>query len=706
MGCQSRQRPVSCHFCRLRKLRCSRVFPCDNCTSRGVQCQPQDPPRTTAPGSRPVAKRKGSHSTDREADILSRLERLEALLAERNTASEPGAQTSSTGASSTEGHEAVPPRRLEPQQPLPLNVQNLTADALWLERTCLGPKPSESVLVDGIVFRICPIRMVTQSSCYLFQSPNVPSGFMSLEPTKCIWLPEREETRVLVNKYTTVITYLHHVIHCPSVSNLVDVVYDSIERGENIQLCSVFLLLAICTKVTYSWTVIDNDRTELFSDFLQANNQAFSWLKSALDVFDAAQRRADIALESAQGLVIISFVLMNLEGISVRARNYLFQAITIGRELGLHRLDHPHNPSVHLSGLKAEVGRRVWWYLVATDTMLARFSGLYEGAYLINTKHMTVRKPLNANDEDLMDGKEMVEQPISQPTSMSYFLQRLRLSELVRESIDRTPLSSSTQSSAQDSNAYALVLEIDAAVERYLEDLPSFLKADVKDLEKLPPTDARRRPDIAIQRHTMKLLVHGQRCKFHLPYFARGAVEPEYAHSRRVCLDSARRVIRTEVQLDMENFTYAATRLRLCVIMHSVFISSIVVLLDLILGADPQEKELRRQELNDAWKIFEAAKDYSKPTARLQDLLRHVMKKHNVSLPVGRGSEQCPPKSTDHEDIPLTDNSSSAATEISTPTAPNDNRLSTQELNDFGLNMDLDGMDWEGLLWGLDAPMF
>jgi hypothetical protein len=155
MGRQPRQRPVSCHFCRVRKLRCSREFPCSNCTSRGVQCQSQDPPRltpavtTTASVSRPIAKRGDAPPTDREADILSRLERLEALLAEKNNQTDSNTPTASTASSSNYGNDAVPGTRTqtqppEPPRPLPANVQNLTADALWLERTCLGPKPSVS----------------------------------------------------------------------------------------------------------------------------------------------------------------------------------------------------------------------------------------------------------------------------------------------------------------------------------------------------------------------------------------------------------------------------------------------------------------------------------------------------------------------------------------------------------------------------------
>lgn len=175
MGRQPRQRPVSCNFCRVRKLRCSREFPCSNCTSRGVQCQAQDPPRATGPSSRPVFKRAGggvsgggggTSSEGKEADILSRLERLEALLAERNKETDfhSNPRTISSAPSSVEGSDVAPRTQLEPLQPLPINVQNLTADALWLESSCLGPKPSVSPKL------LAPLNKSTHTS-YLSRNP-------------------------------------------------------------------------------------------------------------------------------------------------------------------------------------------------------------------------------------------------------------------------------------------------------------------------------------------------------------------------------------------------------------------------------------------------------------------------------------------------------------------------------------------------------
>lgn len=333
--------------------------------------------------------------------------------------------------------------------------------------------------------------------------------------------------------------------------------------------------------------------------------------------------------------------------------------------------------------------------------MVGRFPGPGEGTYVINPIHMDVRKPLNANDEDLVEGEELVGRPLSHPTNMSYFLQRIRLAEVVREFVDKTPLFTASN---PDKNTYDLVLEIDSTIERFIDELPAFLMLDAQELQKLPMDDTQRKPGIIVQRHIMKIFVHGHRCKLHLPYLARGAVEPAYARSRRVCLESAQLVIRTEHELEGEYTTFNLTRLRLCLILHSVFIASIVLLLDFCLGVDVAEKEQRRRDLVKAWDILEAAKEHSKPTARIQDLLRQVMKKHKVTLPTCKASDQCPTRSMGCENLPPTPNSATAM--MSTSTTPNDAPVSAEELSDLGLNMDLDGMDWENLLWGLEAPMF
>lgn len=116
MGRESR--PVSCHFCRDRKLRCSRVFPCTNCTARGVSCPPVQ--RAVSRKSSPP----GIHP-----EVLRRLERLEALLPLQTNGSPPiSAATTIVAPSSTANS----------QHRLPPRLQNLVKDAMFIDRTCFS----------------------------------------------------------------------------------------------------------------------------------------------------------------------------------------------------------------------------------------------------------------------------------------------------------------------------------------------------------------------------------------------------------------------------------------------------------------------------------------------------------------------------------------------------------------------------------------
>lgn len=134
---QCRQRPISCHFCRVRKLRCSRTFPCSNCTSRGVSCQ-QGPQATASvttpePQAKPVAKDDVAPN-----DMLSRLEKLEALVAsqgkELEMTRQPGYPVLHQPVAAVSS--SATPSSSSP--PMPLKLERLTAEALWLEQMCAG----------------------------------------------------------------------------------------------------------------------------------------------------------------------------------------------------------------------------------------------------------------------------------------------------------------------------------------------------------------------------------------------------------------------------------------------------------------------------------------------------------------------------------------------------------------------------------------
>lgn len=108
---QSRRRPVSCRFCRTRKLRCDREVPCSSCTSRGIECEAER-----------IAKPNPRTSVNLNPVTIGRARRLEGLL---------GRQNSELG-SSQDGNLPFPAHHQGGQNLSP-EIDHLNDDVAWLE---------------------------------------------------------------------------------------------------------------------------------------------------------------------------------------------------------------------------------------------------------------------------------------------------------------------------------------------------------------------------------------------------------------------------------------------------------------------------------------------------------------------------------------------------------------------------------------------
>lgn len=85
-----RSRPVSCLFCRSRKLRCSRLFPCANCTSRGISCQGEAPEKASAVSTSSTDEVPDTSNSNKfQEDVLARLRRLENIVIGQSEKSHP-----------------------------------------------------------------------------------------------------------------------------------------------------------------------------------------------------------------------------------------------------------------------------------------------------------------------------------------------------------------------------------------------------------------------------------------------------------------------------------------------------------------------------------------------------------------------------------------------------------------------------------------
>jgi hypothetical protein len=89
-------------------------------------------------------------------------------------------------------------------------------------------------------------------------------------------------------------------------------------------------------------------------------------VKALEDVLDIAHRTMGVSMEGIQGVSIAAFVVLNISGFSRRCKALFNMALLLARDAGVHVLDHPSNAdSANLA--RTEIGRRLWWYLVASD---------------------------------------------------------------------------------------------------------------------------------------------------------------------------------------------------------------------------------------------------------------------------------------------------------------------------------------------------
>lgn len=122
----SRSRPVSCHFCRSRKLKCSRHFPCSNCTSRGATCELYPTASFTTP-----QYELGGLPENPNRDILARLRRLEEIvIGGGKTTEQPTSQAPSVPS---------PPIRQSEHPYMMHQGQSSAAAVNWLEGEITSP---------------------------------------------------------------------------------------------------------------------------------------------------------------------------------------------------------------------------------------------------------------------------------------------------------------------------------------------------------------------------------------------------------------------------------------------------------------------------------------------------------------------------------------------------------------------------------------
>jgi hypothetical protein len=257
--------------------------------------------------------------------------------------------------------------------------------------------------------------------------------------------------------------------------------------------------------------------------------------------------------------------------------------------------------------------------------MAARYGGPSEGVYQTHPLHMMVNKPRNIDDAELVEGESDFEEPTTQSTSMSYFLQRLRLAEICRSIVDHNLISTTGLGRP---NYYTHIMAMDFELNQFISQMPQFFQLDSYE----PFSNLSRANSVYIQAYMLNSHIHTQRCKLHLAYLTSGPSDnPAHAASRHTCLQSARHIIRAEQQLLGSGHSFVRIRLRLAAILYSVFMASIVLLMDACVNRPHSvQDEGLDGDAAEALAILDDIRGHSLAAAKLLESLLQIVARYRA----------------------------------------------------------------------------
>ncbi|KAI1029053.1 hypothetical protein LB504_012944 [Fusarium proliferatum] len=594
----------ACLSCRQRKLKCDRKQPCANCVARSVECTEQDlPPNRSL--KRPLPQESESSTL---SSILSRLDQIEEYLA-------PSKRIKHISISTPIGDQLNAIRFNAPSvSQSQETASNDVAELMPPEDQMQATKYSVN---DSFLYRALTHELsISISADYKSQK--------TIEP-RHIQLPPKWEAMRLFQVYFQCLGHVQNIIYEPHARSLVNEAYDQIV---NISATTAPRGLAMILSVIALATIlepVDGDLTTAIPILKERLGVFAAYIRMAMDCLEQHRRRADHTLENVQALILLSFGIHHTETFSPRYRVLLAEAIAVCHTLGLHAVDRVSAKRGHSKDdadpVTQEIKRRVWWYLAATDWASSKAEGTSGATYLIQPNLISTNLPRHINDDDLCNFGHK-ERPLSEPTTMSYNLQRVKVAEVVR-CISDVMLHDPSEASCE------LILSLDAKLESLLYELPNFFKTELAESEETKQID-NAYPHIPMQRLLINLLINIFRCGLHFPYLPGRVNKPLHAFSRQASLKAARAVLSTQRGMTMTDMLHSADFMKIQGTIFHMFIGALVLTTDICCNQDGQTQI---SELIEVLKKLDDVKDHSKMAAKLLDILTQLLISYGIWSP-------------------------------------------------------------------------
>lgn len=282
--------------------------------------------------------------------------------------------------------------------------------------------------------------------------------------------------------------------------------------------------------------------------------------------------------------------------------------------------------------------------------LVASVPGSQEGIYNINPKLMAVKYPLNIDDTDISAGEPSPNSlPEDQPTSMSFSIQRIKLSELCRDMID------SMQNVYQrtDIPDHEQIRRIVARFNSFEGNLPWFFQMDEENISKATVLAACR-PYILRQRHVLLFGLYSRVGRLLRPLLIRGDSHPSCSDLINLGISCAEKLLNIRHRVEPED---------LCLYFHSHSIDQhsfgalLLLTIDIMRDKDEPRAEDRKKNLIRACEMLKdkqrCLEKSPNSMVRALDQLIGVIQKPCLSVDVN-GNNSCPTLlSTPHDSVGL-----------------------------------------------------
>ncbi|KAL2870561.1 Zn(II)2Cys6 transcription factor [Aspergillus lucknowensis] len=582
-----RQDPVSCDSCRKKKLKCDRQLPCSSCLTRRLKCIFSGGLAQTQlahPDAHPERKWQSSFKVNES--------RSGSIAKSQSNAPDPGSES---------------------RQSL------VTAD--WLEHIHMGDRlpaalsPQLRAGLDDSTLTIPqsagPARILLSVQRNSWSPSENPATIDLVQ-----YLPTKADTMDLFRYYCTYIDFLYHIIFPSVVERQIDEIYRRVEGGMSVDYGHLALLFAITG-------------TALFVQFsTESSVHAARCSQQFLFLTGAALTQANyITYPTVEGLQAALIILHNVSTLhcsaSVSGFFVLASIVNQAKDMGLHRLDTPHSREVReaqFDSVELETKRRLWWDIASLDWFLGFLSGPQEWTYLVNPRFMHTNRPANFDDSAV---GSRAQQSGTAPTEMTYFLERLRVSDGCRSIVDGI---SAEQLSGEEVD-YAKILDLDRELHQAQSEVPDFFRLDSACRKRFRAL-YQERPTLAWQRCILQQAYYSRLCRLHRPFFIRGARDAKYAYSHVVGMSSARKVLEIKRIMDEEEPRFPPSTAVIWSMMHHVFMAAVMLLLDVCYNADDILVEKRKEEVLDACRMLSKAQQSSSLVKEGIDAMMSVLRGH------------------------------------------------------------------------------